>query len=151
VFLISDWQKSVRRKQFVLAVYQFWKGISAGPALEYFTWFIGAGGEVGRDTLCEQWRWRWTGWRLALSGVVEGLLRRPKDFYNLQCDHVHSKRVSVECNFPVRFSSFWHLSWFSTGHLYYFSWHVQENSHIFHVLFRIIIGWSITGSLANFV
>ena len=29
---------------FVLAVYQFWKGISAGPALKYFTWFIGAGG-----------------------------------------------------------------------------------------------------------
>ena len=34
----------VRRKWFVLAVYQFWKGISAGPALKYFTWFIGAGG-----------------------------------------------------------------------------------------------------------
>jgi len=36
--------ESVRRKWFVLAVYQFWKGISAGPALKYFTWFIGAGG-----------------------------------------------------------------------------------------------------------
>jgi len=36
----------VRRKWFVLAVYQFWKGISAGPALKYFTWFIGAGGYV---------------------------------------------------------------------------------------------------------
>ena len=44
VFLISAWQKSVRRKWFVLAVYQVWKGISAGPALKYFTWFIGAGG-----------------------------------------------------------------------------------------------------------
>jgi len=44
VLLISTWQKSVRRKWFVLAVYQFWKGISAGPALKYFTWFIGAGG-----------------------------------------------------------------------------------------------------------
>ena len=36
--------ESVRRKWFVLAVYQFCKGISAGPALKYFTWFIGAGG-----------------------------------------------------------------------------------------------------------
>jgi len=44
VFWISAWQKSVRRKWFVLAVYQFWKGISAGPAHKYFTWFIGAGG-----------------------------------------------------------------------------------------------------------
>ena len=46
VLLISAWQKSVRRKWCVLAVYQFWKGISAGPALKYFTWFIGAGGLV---------------------------------------------------------------------------------------------------------
>ena len=37
-------RESVRRKWFVLAVYQFWKGISEGPALKYFTWFIGAGG-----------------------------------------------------------------------------------------------------------
>jgi len=36
--------ESVRRKWFVLAVYQFWKGISVGPALKYFTWFIGADG-----------------------------------------------------------------------------------------------------------
>ena len=36
--------ESVRWKWFVLAVYQFRKGISAGPALKYFTWFIGAGG-----------------------------------------------------------------------------------------------------------
>ena len=36
--------ESVRRKWFVLAVYQHRKGISAGPALKYFTWFIGAGG-----------------------------------------------------------------------------------------------------------
>jgi len=36
--------ESVRWKWFVWAVYQFWKGISAGPALKYFTWFIGAGG-----------------------------------------------------------------------------------------------------------
>jgi len=43
-FFISTWQKSVRRKWFVLAVYQFRKGISAGLALQYFTWFIGAGG-----------------------------------------------------------------------------------------------------------
>ena len=35
--------ESVRRKWFVLAVYQFRKGISAGPALKYLTWFIGAG------------------------------------------------------------------------------------------------------------
>jgi len=41
--------ESVRRKWFVLAVYQFWKGISAGPALKYFTWFIGAGGNATRD------------------------------------------------------------------------------------------------------
>ena len=40
--------ESVRRKWFVLAVYQFWKGISAGPALKYFTWFIGAGGLLRR-------------------------------------------------------------------------------------------------------
>jgi len=46
VFLISGWQKSVSRKWFVLAVYQVWKGISAGPALEYFTYFIGAGGLI---------------------------------------------------------------------------------------------------------
>ena len=43
VFLISAWQKSVRRNWFVLVVYQVWKGISAGPALKYFTWFIVAG------------------------------------------------------------------------------------------------------------
>jgi len=36
--------ESVRWKWFVLAVYQFWKDISVGPALKYFTWFIGAGG-----------------------------------------------------------------------------------------------------------
>ena len=36
--------ESVRWKWFVLAVYQFRKGISAGPALKYLTWFIGAGG-----------------------------------------------------------------------------------------------------------
>jgi len=44
VFLISAWQNSVRRKWFVLAVYQVWKGISAWPALKCFTLFIGAGG-----------------------------------------------------------------------------------------------------------
>jgi len=44
VFLISASQQSVKRKWFVLAVYQVWKGISAGPSLKYFTWFIGAGG-----------------------------------------------------------------------------------------------------------
>jgi len=32
------------RIQTIQAVYQFRKGISAGPALKYFTWFIGAGG-----------------------------------------------------------------------------------------------------------
>jgi len=31
-------------------VYQFWKGISAGPALKYFTWFIGA------DSLGFSWK-----------------------------------------------------------------------------------------------
>jgi len=36
--------ESVSSKWVVLAVYQFRKGISAGPALKYFTWFIGAGG-----------------------------------------------------------------------------------------------------------
>ena len=40
--------ESVRSKWFVLAVYHFWKGISAGPALKYFTWFIGAGGHITR-------------------------------------------------------------------------------------------------------
>jgi len=44
VFWISAWQKSVKRKWFVLSVYQFWKGVSAGPALKYLTWLIGAGG-----------------------------------------------------------------------------------------------------------
>jgi len=37
--------ESVSLKCFVLAVYQFRKGISVGPALKYLTWFIGAGGE----------------------------------------------------------------------------------------------------------
>jgi len=37
--------ESVRRKWILLEVYQFRKGISAGPALKYFTWFIGAGGK----------------------------------------------------------------------------------------------------------
>jgi len=46
VILTSTWQKSVRRKLFVLAVYQFWKYNSAGPALQYFTWFTGAGGSL---------------------------------------------------------------------------------------------------------
>jgi len=41
--------ESVRWKWFVLAVYQFRKGISAGPALKYFTWFIRAGGEPLRS------------------------------------------------------------------------------------------------------
>ena len=40
----SDLTESVRWKSFVLAVFQFRKGISAGPALKYFTRFIGAGG-----------------------------------------------------------------------------------------------------------
>ena len=45
----------VRRKWFVLAVYQFWKGISAGLALKYFTWFIGAGGSlIHIHTKCTQ-------------------------------------------------------------------------------------------------
>jgi len=46
---VSDFHltESVRWKWIVLAVYQFWKGISAGPALKYFTWFIGAGGGGG--------------------------------------------------------------------------------------------------------
>jgi len=47
--------ESVRRKSFVLVVYQFWKGISAGPALKYFTWFIGAGG-WGR-CVCLTYEW----------------------------------------------------------------------------------------------
>ena len=29
-----------------IGVYQFWKGISAGPALKFFAWFIGAGGNM---------------------------------------------------------------------------------------------------------
>jgi len=33
----------LRETVWILAVYQFWKGILAGPALKYFTWFIGAG------------------------------------------------------------------------------------------------------------
>jgi len=41
---ISAWQKFVRRKWLELAVYQFSKGISAGLALKYLTWLIGAGG-----------------------------------------------------------------------------------------------------------
>jgi len=40
--------ESVRGKWFVLAVYRFWKGISAGPALKYFTWCIGAGGLINK-------------------------------------------------------------------------------------------------------
>jgi len=39
-----DLTESVKSKWFVLVVYQFRKGISAGPALKYFTLFIGAGG-----------------------------------------------------------------------------------------------------------
>ena len=37
------------RKWFELAVYQFWKGIPAGPALKYFTWFIIHRGGQKRD------------------------------------------------------------------------------------------------------
>jgi len=52
VFLISTWQNLsvVSWKWFVLVVYKFWKGISAGPALKYFPWFIGAGGEETMKT-----------------------------------------------------------------------------------------------------
>jgi len=56
-FLDFRLTESVRLKSFVLVVYQFWKDISAGPALKYFTWFIGAGGcelyfnKSGSDTL----------------------------------------------------------------------------------------------------
>jgi len=54
VFWISTWQNlsggNVRWKWFVLAVFQFWKGISAVPALQYFTWFIGAGGLYDWDS-----------------------------------------------------------------------------------------------------
>ena len=39
---ISSKQKSVRCSWFVWTVYHFWKGISAGPALKYFTWSKGA-------------------------------------------------------------------------------------------------------------
>ena len=42
--------ESVRWKWFVLAEYQFWNGISLGPSLEYFTWFIGSGGFGCRST-----------------------------------------------------------------------------------------------------
>jgi len=47
--------ESVRRKWFVLAVYQFRKGISAGPALKYFTWFIGAGGMSKLNNVKMKW------------------------------------------------------------------------------------------------
>ena len=43
-FLDFRLTESVSWKWFVLVVYQFWKDISAGPALRYFTWFIGVGG-----------------------------------------------------------------------------------------------------------
>jgi len=42
-FLDFHMTESARWKWFVWAVYKFWKGISVGPALKYFTWFIGAG------------------------------------------------------------------------------------------------------------
>ena len=48
VFWISTWQNlSGWNDLNWLAVYQFEKGISAGPALKSFTWFIGAGGSEG--------------------------------------------------------------------------------------------------------
>jgi len=42
-FVISIWQ-NLSCGNDLLAVYQFRKGISAGPALKYFIWFTGAGG-----------------------------------------------------------------------------------------------------------
>ena len=47
--------ESVRCKWFVLAVHQFWKGISAGPDLKYFTRFIGAGSEREVRRQVELW------------------------------------------------------------------------------------------------
>jgi len=44
--------ESVRWKWCVLAVCQFRKGLSAGPALKYFTWFIGAGGGTRSRCMC---------------------------------------------------------------------------------------------------
>jgi len=35
-----------------IGVYQFWKGISAGPALKYFTWFMGAGANIAVSPYC---------------------------------------------------------------------------------------------------
>jgi len=75
VLLISSWQKSVRRKWFVLAVYQFWKGISAGPALKYFTWFIGAGGLLGDVIVLKDKRFTKNSWpcRLSIFHTVDHL------------------------------------------------------------------------------
>jgi len=46
-FFISARQKSVRWKLCVPAGYQFPRGISAGPALNFFAWFVGPGVEKG--------------------------------------------------------------------------------------------------------
>jgi len=53
--------ESVRWKWFVWAVYQFRKGMSAGPALKYFTWFIGAGRFI-------DWKGLWSTPRLQGGG-----------------------------------------------------------------------------------
>jgi len=44
VFWISTWQNLSGGNDLYWRCTSFWKGISAGPALKYFTWFIGAGG-----------------------------------------------------------------------------------------------------------
>ena len=47
-FFISVRQKSAWQKRFVPQLYQLRRGILEGPALKYFWWFIGAGGEMWR-------------------------------------------------------------------------------------------------------
>jgi len=53
-FVISAWQKSVRRKYFVPQLYQLRRGISEGPALKYF-YMIHRGGQIHDYHTCMLW------------------------------------------------------------------------------------------------
>jgi len=111
-FLDLHLTESVMWKWFVLAVCQFWKGISAGPALKYFTWLIGAGGGTSHrckriyqyDTLISKLGKELNGRRAGFQSLLLELSRK-KDFSKWgarQADpgaaahHSHSARVHTD-------------------------------------------------------
>jgi len=88
-------------KWFVLAVYQFRKGISAGPALKYLTWFIGAGGVRRATHSAECWMHR-----------------------GLHCVDRSITKALHKCDIPIclHYYSWMQLGWVRISRLFKDSW-----------------------------